>query len=64
MLQRYLCKLQDQMSAIGNNKIEMEPQVRPRYSHFASIHEETSSFLKDQIQKQKFRSNTRKSLQK
>ena len=48
------------MNVIANNKLEREPGLRPRPSHLVSIQEETSTFLKEQIQKQKFRSTTRK----
>lgn len=48
------------MNVIANSKLEKEPGLRPRPSHLISIQEETSTFLKEHIQKQKFRSTTRK----
>ncbi|KAK9299460.1 hypothetical protein QLX08_007488 [Tetragonisca angustula] len=59
-LLQFISYVQDQMNVIANNKLEREPGLRPRPSHLVSIQEETSTFLKEQIQKQKFRSTTRR----
>ncbi|XP_043520217.1 vacuolar protein sorting-associated protein 13 isoform X6 [Frieseomelitta varia] len=59
-LLQFISYVQDQMNVIANNKLEKEPGLRPRPSHLVSIQEETSTFLKEQIQKQKFRSTTRR----
>lgn len=48
------------MNVIATSKLEKEPRIRPRPSHLVSIQEETSTFLREQIQKQKFRSTARK----
>lgn len=59
-LLQFISYVQDQMNVIASNKLEKEPGLRPRPSHLVSIQEETSTFLKEQIQKQKFRSTTRR----
>lgn len=51
-------KLQDQMNAIASSKAEKESHIRPRPTHLTSIQEETSAFIKEHIQKQKFRSTS------
>ncbi|XP_076625592.1 vacuolar protein sorting 13C isoform X3 [Colletes latitarsis] len=57
-LLQFATYMQDQMNAITNSRIEKERRMRPR--HLTSIQEETSAFFKEQIQKQKFRSTSRR----
>ncbi|CAL7938935.1 unnamed protein product [Xylocopa violacea] len=59
-LLQFASYMQDQMNAIASSKIEKEPQLRPRPTHLASIQEETSTFLREHIQKQKHRSTIRR----
>lgn len=48
------------MNAIANSKLEKEPYMRPRLTHLVSIQEETTTFLKEQIHKQRLKSMMRK----
>ncbi|XP_068984481.1 intermembrane lipid transfer protein Vps13 isoform X1 [Bombus flavifrons] len=59
-LLQFISYVQDQMNVIATSKLEKEPRIRPRPSHLVSIQEETSTFLREQIQKQKLRSTTRR----
>ncbi|CAK9800782.1 Intermembrane lipid transfer protein Vps13, partial [Anthophora quadrimaculata] len=59
-LMQFASYMQDQMNAIVASKMEAEPSVRPRPTHLTSIQEETSTFLREQIHKQKLRSTSRR----
>ncbi|XP_076183155.1 vacuolar protein sorting 13C isoform X2 [Ptiloglossa arizonensis] len=57
-LLQFVTYMQDQMNAIASSKAEKESHIRPRPTHLTSIQEETSAFIKEHIQKQKFRSTS------
>ncbi|OAD52957.1 Vacuolar protein sorting-associated protein 13A, partial [Eufriesea mexicana] len=59
-LLQFISYMQDQMNTIASSKPEKGSHMRPRPTHLVSIQEETSTFLKEQIQKQKIRSTSRR----
>ncbi|XP_026298323.1 vacuolar protein sorting-associated protein 13 isoform X3 [Apis mellifera] len=59
-LLQFISYIQDQMNAIANSKLEKEPYMRPRLTHLVSIQEETTTFLREQIHKQRLKSMMRR----
>ncbi|XP_076294775.1 vacuolar protein sorting 13C isoform X2 [Lasioglossum baleicum] len=57
-LLQFATYMQDQMNAITKTTMDTERPIRPRVSHLASIQEETSTFFKEQLYKQKLRSTS------
>ncbi|XP_076380466.1 vacuolar protein sorting 13C isoform X3 [Megalopta genalis] len=60
-LLRFATYMQDQMNLVTKSVADVEQHpVRPKVSHLTSIQEETSTFFREQIQRQKLRSTRRK----
>ncbi|XP_076225482.1 vacuolar protein sorting 13C isoform X3 [Nomia melanderi] len=57
-LLQFATYMQNRMNSIVKSTVDEDRPIRPRVSHLASIQEETSTFFKEQIHRQKIRSTS------